>query len=113
VVIALSPTYTISVGDIETVAIDYTDHLDGSEALTGTPSADVSTIVGTGALTVTNVALNSVAKAVLGRDVAINYAVQFAISGQRAGETYRVRVTAATNGTPSRTIVRDVYIIGA
>ena len=107
-VVTLTPTYTVSVGDIEMVAIDYTRHLDESETLTGTPTA---VLVGSGTLTIANVGLNASTREILGRDVAANCAVQFKISGQATGVTYTIRVTATTNGTPARTVVRDVKIV--
>ena len=105
--LALSPTYTISAGDIELVAIDYTDHLDATETLMGTPTV---ALVGTGTLVIASVALNSTVKTILDRAVAVNCAVTFKISGQTAGVTYTIRVTVSTTSSPARTIVRDVCV---
>mgnify|MGYP001563283953 FL=1 len=106
-VLALTPVYTISVGDVEMVAIDYTDHLDSGETLTGTPTA---TLIDTGSLVISNVGLNAAAKTILGRTVAISCAVQFRVLSQASGATYTVRVSATTTSSPARTVVRDVRI---
>lgn len=105
--ITLEQRPVVSAGDVEMVGIDYTDWLDSGELLTGTPTvAEVTTTD----LTLSNKAVNSTAVTILGTSVAVGKAVQFKMSGQSAGKTYRVRVTVSTDATPARTAVRDVLI---
>jgi len=105
----LGDLYMVSAGDTETIAIDYTDILDGTEALTGTPTIVEPTTTG---VVLDNKQLNSAAITVLGRSVAANNAVQCsaAFSSTMSGTTKTIRVTISTNGSPARTWVRDVKI---
>ena len=100
----------ISVGDIEKVSVNFTDHLDSGESLTGTPTVvEVSTTD----LTLASKAVNSATyvEAVTGDTVAIGKAVQFTVTGLTvANSPYTIRVTASTNATPARTFVRDLYL---
>ncbi len=66
--------------------------------------------VTTTALTLASKAVNTAAVTVLDKAVAIGKAVQFSVSGQVAGTTYRIRVTATTDSTPSRVKVIDVLL---
>ena len=54
--VTLSPQYQISVSDLEAVAVEFTDHLDSGELLTGTPTVEEIT---TTDLTLANKALNT------------------------------------------------------
>lgn len=105
--LTLTQRPTISAGDVDMVSIDYTDYLDSSELLTGTPTV---TEITTSALTFANIAVNTVAVSILNKTVAIGKAVRFKMSGQAAGVTYTVRVSAATDSSPARTVVRDIII---
>lgn len=98
----------ISAGDVDMVAIDCQDWLDSGELLTGTPTiVEVTTT----ALTLANKAVSTAALTINGRSSAIGQAVQFKVSGQVAGVTYRIRVTVGTNSTPARTKVFDIFLI--
>lgn len=103
--ITLNSIPYISAGDVEMVAIDYTDHLDSSELLTGTPTV---TEQSTTDLTFANQAVSTGALTINGRSVVTGAAVQFKVSGQQATRTYRVRISVGTNSTPARTLVRDI-----
>lgn len=105
--LTLTQRPTISAGDVDLVSIDYTDYLDSSELLTGTPTVAEQT---TANLTFANIAVTTTAVVILGKTVAIGKALRFKVSGQVAGVTYTVRVTAATDSTPARTVVRDIII---
>lgn len=96
----------ISEGDVDVVSIDYTSYLDSDETLSGTPTV---TEVTTADLTLASKAVSSAALVILGRTVAIAKAVQFSVSGQQSGTTYRVRVSVATSA--SRTKVVDVLLV--
>ena len=91
----------LSVGDVEQGAVSFADVLDASETLTGTP---VVTEVGTTDLTLGDKAVSIAALTILGVSVAAAEAVQFSVSGQKAGTLYTISVTAST--TASRTLVR-------
>lgn len=94
----------ISEGDVEMLAVDFTDWLDSGELLTGTPTVAEQT---TSDLTISNVAVNTAALTVLGNTVAIGAGVQAKVIGQLAatGE-YSVLITASTDASPARTVKR-------
>ena len=101
-VMALSETPVISVGDTENIAIDYTDILDGTETLTGPTATEVSTTD----LTIASVAVNVAAQTINGVSVAIGKAVQLSVRGQKLGTAYKVLVTVTTTSTPARVLTR-------
>lgn len=103
-VMVLSETPVISVGDVELFALDYTDILDSTETLTGPTATEVST----SDLTIANVAVNSAAITVKGVTVAIGKAVQLKVSGQKVSTSYKILVTVSTTSTPARTLARHV-----
>jgi len=105
--ILIEPVRSISQGDTEVVGIDYQDHLDSSELLTGTPT--VAELY-TSALTLANKAVSTAALEILGRTSAIAKAVQFSVTGQVSGGLYRIQITVSTDSTPARTVVRDVIL---
>jgi len=105
--ITLQQRPSISASDVELVAIDYQSHLDTGETLTGTPTVVEVT---TTDLTLGNKAVSSAVLTILGRSVPIAEAVQFSVTGQKAGTQYRIRVTVSTTSTPARTLVRDVVL---
>lgn len=97
--IILQGTPTISVGDTDTQSIDLQDYLDEGETFTGTPTVVELT---TAHLTLSNKAFNASEITVAGREVAIGMAIQFKVSGQQAGMTYRIQSTGTT--TAGRTV---------
>ncbi len=103
--IKLEQRPTVSVGETEIVSIDYTDKLDASELLTGTPTV---TEVTTTDLTLTNKVVNTAEARILGRDVDIGKAVQFKVSGQKINTQYSIRITVSTDS--GRTLVRDAVL---
>jgi hypothetical protein len=105
--VQLDDIWTVSAGDVDYGAIDFTDYLDSTEKL-----ASVSTPVeqATADLAFANVAVSTAALTIKNRTSAIGKAVQFKFSGQVAGRTYTVRVTAVTDSTPARTKVVDQII---
>jgi hypothetical protein len=108
--IVLPQRPAISVGDTEVVSINYTDHLDSGESLTGTPTvAEVTTTD----LTLDDKAVNTATyvEADSGDTVAVGAAVQFSVAGGTAANSpYTIRVTVSTDATPARTFVRDVKL---
>lgn len=109
-VLKLPQKHVISVGDTEIVSINYTEHLDSGEGLTGTPNCAEQT---TSDLTIANTVVSTATytEADTGDTVAIGSAVQFKVSGGNAANSpYTVRVTCATNATIARTFVRDVEL---
>jgi hypothetical protein len=90
-----------SAGDTLNVAVDVSDMLSGSEALTGTPTVTctgltlASKVVNTAALTDNE-----------GNTIAIGNAVQFSVAGGTAGTKYEIDVTVSTDSTPAQVINR-------
>lgn len=103
--ITLAQRPVISAGDVDIAAIDYTNWLDSGETLTGTPTA---TEITTTHLTLSSVTVTTAAMTILNNSVSASKAVSFRISGQQAGEVYRVRVSAATSQTRTKKV--DVII---
>jgi hypothetical protein len=95
--------------EIRTAAVDFQDMLDAGELLTGTPT--VAEYSGDAALTIGTVSLNSTSLTIDGRTVAANKAVRFSVSTGTAGQTYRLKVTCATNGSPAQTLIRFVDLV--
>ena len=86
----------ISEGEVRTVSHLLTDKLDSPDLLTGTP-----TVVDTASpsdLTLSNKLVNTTALTIRNRTAAIGQAVQFRVSGQKAGVLYSIKVTCATVG---------------
>ena len=96
-----------NVSEIRNVAVDMRGKLDSGELLTGAP---VAAELVTTALTLSNVALNTVAFVVNGSTVGANQAVQFKVSGGLAGISYTVRITAGTTANPAQTLIEHVTI---
>lgn len=90
--IMLAEHPVISVGDIDTIALDCTDWLDAGELLTGTPTI---TEVSTSDLTITNKRVSVSDLVIKKRSVDTGMAVQCLISGQQAG-TYTLLVQVDT-----------------
>jgi len=109
-VLKLDQIQRMSVGDTEMAAIDYQDHLDAGELLTGTP-----TILEQGStdLTLGNKVVSTAALTILGSTVSIGQAVQFSVTGSSnsTGKLYEVRVTTVSDSTVARTFVRDLRIL--
>lgn len=98
-----------SAGATRTHKIDYTDWLDGTALLTGTPTvAEVTT----SALTIGAAVVNQTAVTINSRTVAIGKAVMFNVTtpANGAGTVYRVRVTASTDDNPANSEPIDVFI---
>lgn len=108
--VVLDQIHTISVGETETVAVNYTAHLDSGESLTGTPTVAEQT---TTDLTISNKAVNTATytEADTGNTVAVGAAVRFSVAGGTvANSPYTIRVTVSTDATPARTFVRDLKL---
>jgi hypothetical protein len=103
--IKLDQRPVIAVGDTDFAKVDYTDYLDSTELLTGTPLVDEVT---TTDLTITSKAINVASVRILERDVGIGKAVQFKVSGQKVNTEYTIRITVSTDG--GRTCVRDAIL---
>lgn len=107
----LPQTYTISGSDKETVSINYTDWLDGSELLTGTPTVTEST---TTVFTLSNKQVNTATYIENNGDtVAIGKAVQFqlvATSTPAAAATYTFVITVSTDAANPRTVERAITL---
>ena len=100
--IRLEPKGTVSLNDLESVAIDYTDTLEG-ETLTGTPTVTTSLgatlaskLVNTGTYVDKN-----------GITVAIGKAVLFTFTSTTAGD-YVIEVTVDSSG--GRRFVREIEL---
>lgn len=94
----------VSVGSTEVVAVDFSEQLDSTEVLTGTPTvAEVTT----SDLTITNKTVSTEAITILDRDVSVGKAVQFRVSGFKANTQYQIRITVTTTSSPARILVFD------
>jgi hypothetical protein len=91
----------LSAGATRIVSIDATAELTGTQVLSGTPTiTDVASV-----LTLTNKTINSSATVEInGATVAINKAIQFAVTGGVANTTYTLSISAGTTGTPAETL---------
>ena len=96
----------LGVGETEAVAIDYQDHLDTGELLTGTPTVTEAS----GTLTLGSKAVNTAALTILGRSVAIGQAVQFTAAGAALGVKYVFTITVSTDA--GRVLVREAVCEG-
>ena len=112
--ITLPQVYDISPGDIELIAIDYTNALASAETLTNPSvvqaeaeedSSESSSLV---SLAFANIKINITEIPILGRLVAVGKAVQFKVSGQSLNVSYRIRITVKTTSSPIRTLIRDI-----
>lgn len=96
--------YSLSTGDVETPAVDFTDVLSSTETLSGPTCSEVIT----SDLTISNVGVNTAVVEIFGREVAVGKAVLFRVSGQVRTQLYAVRVSVTTSSTPTRTLNRNV-----
>ena len=96
--------YTKKVSELVQVQVDFTDALEGSEVLTGTPTATVSPA----GPTVGSKAVNSSTSTVNGRAVAASVAVTFTVTGGTANVDYTVQV--ATASATQTTLMRDLIL---
>lgn len=104
--IKLTQRPKISAGATRIVSIDLTEELDADEDLTGSPSV---TEISTSDLTISNKSVSSGELTILDRKVDAGKAVQFKVSGQKAGVQYHFRVTVSTDSTPAEIIILDGY----
>ncbi len=109
--IELEQRGVISEGAVRNVAVDLTLPLKNAGLLTGTPivvHVDDDDVVYAGTippvLTITNKAVNVAPVEISGHLVAIGKAIQFSVSGQVRGNTYRIRISCGTTGTPAETL---------
>lgn len=119
--IELQEVRYISAGATRMVAVSFAKWLDGAALLTGTPTVvevsswttdpDVETV--TTDLTLGNKAVNVATLTINDRSVVAGKAVQFsvAVPSGKAGTTYRIRVTATTNGTPAELEPMDIFLV--
>ena len=82
--------------ETRTVSVDYTDKLDDTESLTGSP---VFAEVTSSDLTITGAQLNSGTVVINNETVAANNAAQCQVAGGTSGTTYTVSITVSTNAT--------------
>ena len=86
--------------EVRLASVDFQGKLESGEALTGT----VTVTDDSGTLTLANAAVNSAALVVNGKDVAVGQGAIFKITGGTAGNTYTVKISVATDGTPAQTL---------
>ena len=104
----LEQQYDLSTGETEVVSINYSDVLDSGELLSGTPTVSE---VSTSNLTLANKLVNTATyvESFSGETISVGKAVQFTVTTGTAG-LYQIRVTVSTDSTPTRTLVRDLYL---
>lgn len=86
----------ISQGDTDVGAVDLQDYLDSGETFTGTPTIVEIT---TTDLTLSNKTVNSSPMVIAGRNVAAGQAIQYRVTGQLAGKTYKIQITGTTTAS--------------
>ena len=101
--IYLKQQFEIAAGDTETISIDCTEHLDGTEVLSSVDSVTVST--GPAGSTISNKAVSTATYVDAHRDVtvAIGKAAQFKIVTTSATGTYDIAYTVTTDAGRSWT----------
>ena len=109
-VVILPQRHIVSVGDTEVVSVNFTDHLDSGESLTGTPTiVEVTTTD----LTLANKAVSTATyvESETKDTIAVGAAVQFSVlGGTAANSPYSISVTVSTDATIPRTFVRYVSL---
>ena len=100
--------HRLRVGSTRTISVDFTDHLDDGETLTG--SVTLFELDGTSDLTFAGEAVSTGTLTINDRSVAAGLAVTFRVSGHQAGVQYRVRITVST--TASQTPVQIIGLRG-
>lgn len=94
------------------VAGDLSGHLDAGELLTGVPTIAVQTkTAGADDVTFSQIALNTAARLVAGRQCAAGEVVQFRVSGGTAGATYLISVKCSTDASPARTVEGFITVV--
>ena len=98
-----------SPGDTDAGAVNFVLELRSGELLAGTPTVAEQP---TSALTISFVGRNSSTVTIAGEEAAANQAVVFTVAGGVAGVLYSLKVTATTDATDARTLVRlvDFYV---
>lgn len=95
-----------TVGETNNFSVSFAGVLDSGELLTGVPTAIEQT---SSDLTISNVAVNTVALVINDIDVAIGLAVQFKVVGHLvANSPYTVKITVGTDSDPAQTKVRYI-----
>jgi hypothetical protein len=106
----------LAAGAVGLGSVSFVGALDSGELLTGTPTVtEVDTddaAVAPATLTIENVAVNVAALTINNKSVAIGQAVQFKVSGQAAGNSYRLRIVVATTSSPAQTERKWVHFDG-
>lgn len=102
--VALSEEYYVSVGDVEVMRVDCTDHL-------GTESISTVSVTGSSDLTISSVSVSTEAWTIRGRSAAAGKAAQALVSGFVAATTFTLPWTFVTNGTLPRTFIRSTRVI--
>ena len=94
-----------AVSAVKNCAYDFTEELDDSEGLTGTP-----TVTATG-LTIDNVRINNAAVTIDGVTVAAGKAVLWRVAGGTANTTYVQDIQASTDASPAQTLRGEATLI--
>lgn len=98
-----------SVSGTRNVAVSFSDMLDVSELLSGTPTV---TEVTTSDLTLGNKLVNTGALTINNVSVPIGEAVQFnVVGGTVANSPYRITISVDTDATPAQTLIGTVVLI--
>lgn len=89
------------------ILVSFKDQIVDTELLTGTPTAEE---YGTSALTISDVALNTLDVGIHGLPVKTNQGVGFFVAGGVARTDYTIRVTVGTDTSPGQTLVKDIRL---
>ena len=95
-------------GEVRNVAVSFSGRLDTGELLTGTPTiVDISGDSPTD-LTISNKVVSTTSLTINGVTVPTGEAVQFTVTGQQSGKSYKILITVATDATPSQDLIGKV-----
>lgn len=94
-------------GETRNISVRFAGVLDVGEALTGTPTISE---LDTTDLTISSKAISVAALTITGVSTPIGQAVQCAVSGGTAGNTYDIQIVATTDSTPAQTIYGNIKL---
>jgi len=101
----MATSYTIQVGEVRNVAVDFRSVLDTDEAFTGTP-----TITTTAGLTLDNKAVSTATLTINGESVPAGEAIQFRATAVTAA-TYTIEIECDTDASPAQTIIERITMV--
>tara|TARA_B100000965_G_C18913908_1_gene465803 strand:+ start:61 stop:381 length:321 start_codon:yes stop_codon:yes gene_type:complete len=100
----MATSYTIQVGEVRNVAVDFRSVLDTDETLVDDANLAVTTDTG---LTLASEAVNTATLTINGDSVPSGKAITFSATAVTAG-TYVIEIECDTNASPAQTIIERI-----